>query len=983
MKSATAPASAWERRSPVLWLVVLLALLVTIIVAGGWRMINVQRAEARKLAEDMLTHIAALKADQISDWMAERRISVYTRLDQPQALQFLQTPQNAALRQQMQQWLDHVEASYNFASVALFDAGGTLRMQSSADNLKGSNADTQEHNQDIVQEAIKAGAVVFHDLHVQENQHLAMRFAVPIRALPLDGQPAAGALVFQIDPQQFLYPLIQRWPTISASAETLLIRREGNDVVFLNELRHRANTALKLRLPIDANTSLPAAMAALGQEGVVEGVDYRDVKVLGVVRKVKGTPWFMVAKVDQAEIFGPLQQQVRTTGLVIALVVLLASLGVALLWRQQHLINARLHAAELVQQRTLLRTLISTIPNLIWLKDVNGVYQACNTAFERFFGAAEAAIVGKTDADFVDADLAQFFRQKDLEAIAADRPLVNEEWVTFAANGQRVLLETTKVAVLGPDGQTIGVLGISHDITAQRQSQEAAAKNTQELERSRRALLSVLHDQRRAQAELLKFSLAIEQSPESIVITNTKAEIEYVNPAFLVTTGYTREQVIGQNPRVLHSGKTPRATYVAMWAALTAGQPWRGEFLNKKANGEEYAEFAVITPLRQADGNVSHYVAVKEDVTERKRVGAELDQHRHHLEDLVAQRTAELRAASAQAEAANRAKSLFLANVGHEIRTPLNAILGLTHVLQRDGVSARQNAQINQIHASGEHLLALVNDVLDLSKAESEKLSLVEADFHLSAVTDPVISMVRTSATAKGLRVDLDNSGVPEWLRGDALRLRQCLLNLAANAVKFTEHGSIQLRAIVVDADENSLLLRFEVQDTGIGISDDQMSKLFQVFQQIDASSTRRYGGTGLCLALTRKLAQLMGGEAGGQSSPGVGSTFWFTARLKRGHGFETLATQQTAAEPVEPLGAALAQPEPHSASAHQDVLLRLAALLASDDTVALDLLAAEQDALRLALGSDFDKFQRQLKAFDFPGALQLLQALPSQSRQL
>ena len=187
---------------------------------------------------------------------------------------------------------------------------------------------------------------------------------------------------------------------------------------------------------------------------------------------------------------------------------------------------------------------------------------------------------------------------------------------------------------------------------------------------------------RTAEEQLRKLSLAVEQSPESIVITNLDAEIEYVNEAFLQTTGYAREELIGQNPRVLHSQRTPIATYNTMWATLTEGQTWKGEFRNRRKDGSEYTEFAIITPLRDSSGRVSHYVAVKEDITEKKRIGEELDQHRLHLEELVQSRTIELSAARQQAETANQAKSTFLANMSHEIRTPMNAIIGLTHLLR-------------------------------------------------------------------------------------------------------------------------------------------------------------------------------------------------------------------------------------------------------------------------------------------------------------
>ncbi|MDO9227176.1 MAG: PAS domain S-box protein [Pseudomonadota bacterium] len=404
----------------------------------------------------------------------------------------------------------------------------------------------------------------------------------------------------------------------------------------------------------------------------------------------------------------------------------------------------------------------------------------------------------------------------------------------------------------------------------------------------RRLVMSMAMDvtERRAvEDQLRKLAQAVEQSPESIVITNLDAEIEYVNEAFLTATGYRREEVVGQNPRILHSNKTPAATYESLWAALSQGRAWKGEFINQRKDGGEYVEFAIITPLRQADGTISHYVAVQEDVTEKKRLGEELDQYRHHLEALVAERTRQLEQAKDAAEAANRAKSSFLANMSHEIRTPMNAILGLTHLLRRDGATPAQRERLGKIGGAAKHLLSIINDILDLSKIEAGKLRLEQSDFALSAVLDHVRSLIFDAAQAKGLSVSVDGDEVPVWLRGDATRVRQALLNFAGNAVKFTESGGISLRARLLEDQGEQLLLRFEVEDTGIGIAPDILPRLFAAFEQADASTTRRHGGTGLGLVISRHLAELMGGEAGVESEPGRGSLFWFTARLGRGHG--------------------------------------------------------------------------------------------------
>ncbi|MCK9381777.1 MAG: PAS domain S-box protein [Sulfuritalea sp.] len=387
-------------------------------------------------------------------------------------------------------------------------------------------------------------------------------------------------------------------------------------------------------------------------------------------------------------------------------------------------------------------------------------------------------------------------------------------------------------------------------------------------------------ERKATEAQLRKFSLAVEQSQECIVVTNLEANIEYVNEAFVRVTGYSREEAIGQNPRILQSGKTPRATYDALWDALTHGRTWQGEFINRRKDGREYTESASITPIRQADGRISHYVAVKEDITEKKRLAEELDRHHHHLEKLVDIRTRELEQAKGTAEAANAAKSAFVANMSHEIRTPLNAIVGLTHLLRRGHADPAQKEKLDKIVDASRHLLAVINDILDFSKIEAGKLSLNIADFAFDRMLDNVVSMIGPRVRDKRLQLVVDRDALPPVLVGDSTRLAQALLNYLSNAVKFTEQGMITVRLSSEEESATSLLVRLEVTDTGIGIEPEKIAGLFAAFEQVDASTSRRYGGTGLGLAITRRLARLMGGEAGAQSVPSQGSTFWFTARL-------------------------------------------------------------------------------------------------------
>ena len=422
------------------------------------------------------------------------------------------------------------------------------------------------------------------------------------------------------------------------------------------------------------------------------------------------------------------------------------------------------------------------------------------------------------------------------------------------------------------------------------------------MEKARREadLQEVLEARMQSEMQLRKLSLAVEQSPVTVVITDLEARIEYANQAFAKISGYAVEEVLGKSPRVLQSGLTPKEQYASMWEALLRGETWSGQLINRNKAGGVYYEYAIIAPIRQTNGEITHYLAVKQDVTQNKKISEELERYRNHLEDLVRQRTAALERASMEAELANRAKSVFLANMSHEIRTPMNAIVGLTHRLLKQDVAREQRSHLEMIQSSADHLLAVINDVLDLSRIEAGKLELAQGNFNLPALLSQVLNLVHERAQAKNLQLLVDTAGLPIWVYGDATRLSQALLNYLSNAIKFTAQGSITLRGQLLEQTGHSYKLRFSVIDSGIGIAPHVLERIFNPFEQADSSTTREYGGSGLGLAITRQLAELMGGCAGCSSVPGQGSTFWLDVVLTAGQAPAEEALPLTPAVPDE-----------------------------------------------------------------------------------
>ena len=540
---------------------------------------------------------------------------------------------------------------------------------------------------------------------------------------------------------------------------------------------------------------------------------------------------------------------------------------------------------ELDHERRHLRTLINAMPDLVWMKDPNGVYLTCNAQFERLYGTPASDIIGKTDDAFVSRELAEFFRAHDKLAADAGHSLTNEEWLTFAADGYRGLFETRKTPMYDESGVLVGVLGVARDITAARQAAEALQRSEENL--------------RRAQAVGQIGSGYLDMRTMAWECSDETRRMFALPPGERVN--------FMQMLATIHAEDYPRV--MAAWKAALKGAPYDVEHRVNVAGKVRWVRVRVQV-ARDDEGKPTTVTGTVQDVTERKQLDDELEQHRQHLEVLVHERTAELAQARDEAEGANRAKSAFLANMSHEIRTPMNAIIGLTHLLAKEIAQPRQLDRIEKINRAAQHLLNIINDILDLSKIEADKLRIETTDFALAPVLDNAENLLRERAEAKGLALVSEiDPALPPALRGDPMRIGQVLVNFLSNAVKFSEHGTVTTRARLVEQQGDKFLVRFEVEDQGIGLASEQQSTIFGAFEQADGSTTRKYGGTGLGLAISKRLSRLMGGDIGVDSTPGQGSIFWITALLDSANNpaaVTTVASSATSSTPDEVLASRL-----------------------------------------------------------------------------
>jgi len=388
------------------------------------------------------------------------------------------------------------------------------------------------------------------------------------------------------------------------------------------------------------------------------------------------------------------------------------------------------------------------------------------------------------------------------------------------------------------------------------------------------ASLLLYRHQRRVQAERIEterseyerfVSTVFDTVAEAVLATDAEARIVLVNPALSRITGYAPEELLGRTPSIFSTGLHDRAFYSQIWSTLKQTGFWAGELHNRRKDGKLWIVWASISQVCDADGQVTHYVAAYSDITERKQMEESL------------------RTAKELAESATRAKSEFLASMSHEIRTPMNGVIGMTELLLDTRLDEEQQKYARTIRNCGENLLEIINGILDFSKIEARRLALEESPFDLRTTVAETLEILTPKAVEKGLKITTQvDPAVPPNVTGDEGRLRQILMNLVGNAIKFTEKGFVAVTAELSASEAEELLIRFKIRDSGSGIAADRIDAIFEPFTQADGSTTRKFGGTGLGLAICKQLCQLMGGDIGVESEAGHGSTFWFTARFRQ-----------------------------------------------------------------------------------------------------
>lgn len=513
--------------------------------------------------------------------------------------------------------------------------------------------------------------------------------------------------------------------------------------------------------------------------------------------------------------------------------------------------NAHQQAEELLlKSAERYRGLVELSPDAVFVNRDDRI-EYMNAAGMRLFGANSAKqVLGRSPLSLFHPDYRELVQQRIAQTRQGQAPPRIEEKIV-RLDGEIRDVEVAASAFADQQGPAIQV--ILHDIT----------------------------DRKLAEEQMRLHLKILESAANAIVISGRNGIIEWVNPAFTDLTGYLPGEVVGKSPRVLKSGKQEVAFYKEIWRTILAGLVWHGELVNRRKDGSLYTEEMTVTPVTDPTGGIRHFIAVKQDITQRKL-----------MED-------RLRSAKEAAEAANVAKDHFIANVSHELRTPMNAILGMTELALDEDLPPSVRNYLATAKESADMLLDLLNEILDFSRLEAAQFQLDARPFSLRRLLTNTLKTLGVSAYEKGLELICDMTDhVPDELLGDSLRLRQVLLNLIGNAIKFTARGEIVITVAKVESScnaarrkrsaadfastDNEVMLEFSIADTGIGIAPEEQENIFAPFTQVDASMTRNYGGTGLGLAIAAHLVRLMGGRIVVESQVGHGSVFTFSVRLKR-----------------------------------------------------------------------------------------------------
>jgi PAS domain S-box-containing protein len=829
------------------------------IVASGFFFYGNYKKHFRAEIERQLSAIAELKVSELAEWRAENLAdaAIFFKNASFSGLvrQFLEKPKESAGRDQLRIWLIRFQAAHEYDRILLLDVHGVERIA-----VPDTSEPVAAHLLEQAPAILRSDRVTFVDFH-RDAPDGPIYISVLVPVLD-DGEDtrAMGILVLMIDPEKYLYPYISRWPTPSRTAETLIVRRDGNDALFLNELRFQKNTALNLRSPL-GNKDMPAVQAALGQEGFMEGKDYRGVPVLAALRAVRDSPWFLVARMDIAEAFAPLRERVGVMIALIGSLLLGAGGGTGFVWRHQraHFYRERYEAAEALRAVSLRKeALLSAVPDIIIEVDSNKVYTWANLAGFEFFGED---VIGKEAAFYFEGEQDTYQIVKPMFD-GHEAEIYVESWQRRKDGEKRLLAWWCRV-LKDDNGRVTGALSSARDITERKRAEEALVIQ----KRIGDIFLTIPGDE--MYYEVLKIILEAMESPFGV--------FGYIDEdGASVVPSMTR--VVWDKCQVPQKTITfPRETWGdSSWPrAIREKKPnYSNEISTKTPEGHVSIKRHISLPILYQGEAIGLFQVANKEVDYTEADIRALETIAGYVASILSARL-QLRRHEEELQKKNDELIRFTYTVSHDLKSPLVTIRTFLGYLEQDirkPDAAIVDKDLTYIRNAADKVSRLLDELLELSRIGRKVNPPVEVP--LQEVVKEALDLAAGQIAERGVTVKVTKD--PIQLFGDRPRLVEVFQNLVDNAVKFMGRQRAPCVEIGVDKVGGETVLF--VRDNGIGIDPQYQPKLFGLFEKLDPGTE----GTGIGLALVKRIVEVHGGRIWVESEgPGKGATFRFTVSGK------------------------------------------------------------------------------------------------------